>query len=89
MRRRRWGRRRTAARECHQVAEVLQTYVDGELDASTAMLVADHLEDCRRCGMEESAYRDMKARLARLAETADPTAVDRLKLFVDELTRDR
>ncbi|HEX2026704.1 MAG TPA: zf-HC2 domain-containing protein [Nitriliruptorales bacterium] len=88
MRKRRWGRRSSVARDCHEVAEVLQTYVDGELDAATAMLVADHLEDCRRCGMEASAYRDMKARLARLADAADPAAVDRLKLFVDGLTKD-
>ena len=58
----RWPRRRPM--DCHQVAQVLQTYLDGEIDAVTAVRISRHLEACRRCGMELRAYHEIKQALA-------------------------
>ncbi len=65
---------------CLQVARVLQSYLDGETDDVTARRVAAHLEDCRRCGLEASVYREIHNALARRAEP-DGGAVDRLRAF--------
>ncbi|MGW0734812.1 zf-HC2 domain-containing protein [Streptomyces sp. NPDC002851] len=39
-----------------RVTKVLQAYLDGETDELTARRVADHVEDCRRCGLEATVY---------------------------------
>ena len=60
----RWPRRRRAEEgrlSCHEVSRLVQRYLDDETDRATAAAVAAHLEDCRRCGMEADAYRDIKA----------------------------
>ena len=51
-------------RGCHEIS----ISPDGELDDG-ADLVAAHLEECRRCGLEESIYSDIKASLARRPTT--------------------
>jgi len=66
---------------CMQVGRNLQSYLDGHIDDLTARRIARHLEDCRRCGMEESAYRELKASLARRAEPVDAEPLDRLRAF--------
>jgi anti-sigma factor RsiW len=75
---------------CHQVGEVLQTYLDDELDAAAARKVAAHLEDCRRCGMEADVYEALKASLQRgpigQAALADEP-VARLRAFGERLAR--
>ncbi|MGR8009497.1 zf-HC2 domain-containing protein [Streptomyces hypolithicus] len=71
-----------------QVARVLQSYLDGESDEITARRVAAHLEDCRRCGLEASAYREIKNALAR-RETLDSGAVARLRGFGESLMHGR
>lgn len=86
MRLTRWLRRRHDELRCKEVARVLQTHIDGELDAATAAKVSAHLESCRRCGMEASTYHDLKDSLTRLSEPVDPDAVERLRAFVDDLT---
>ncbi len=82
-------RRRDDALDCGQVARVLQSYLDDELTVTTAREVADHLEQCRRCGMEADTYRDLKQRLSRFADPVDQVAVERLRRFVDELAGHR
>lgn len=72
--------------ECHKVARVLQTYLDGELDRRTAEKAAAHLEVCRKCGLEADTYRQLKEALARRAEPVDTEALDRLRAFTHELT---
>ncbi|MGK5448618.1 anti-sigma factor family protein [Streptomyces radiopugnans] len=71
---------------CLQVARVLQAYLDGETDEITARRVAAHLEDCRRCGLEASVYREIKSALAR-HEQPDAGAVHRLRVFGEALLR--
>ncbi len=49
---------------CLRVALVLQSYLDGETDPPTETAVAEHLETCRRCGLEASTYNSIKTALA-------------------------
>ena len=65
---------------CLQVARRLQAVLDGETDEITASRVAAHVEDCRRCGLEATVYREIKNALAR-QETPNETAMARLHAF--------
>ncbi len=65
---------------CHQVAEVLQSYLDGEVDDLTGRRIAHHLEDCRRCGLELDVYRSIKQSLATRADV-DDASLERLRGF--------
>jgi anti-sigma factor RsiW len=83
---------RLRRRRCRQVALVLQSYLDGEVDAGTAGRVHDHLEECRRCGLEATTYRAIKdaipmaaADSAQPAAPVDPDALHRLRTFADDL----
>lgn len=83
---------RLTMRRCRQVATVLQGYLDGEVDPATAHMVRDHLEECRRCGLEASTYRAIKTAIPVAEATAsrtkvDPQAVERLRRFAEDLAR--
>lgn len=83
---------RLTMRRCRQVAQVLQDYLDGEVDLDTAHMVHDHLEECRRCGLEASTYRAIKTAIP-MAETTkspvevDPQAIERLRRFAHDLAQ--
>ncbi len=86
-----WRRMRGSAEiaSCREVGNVLQTYLDGELDELAARRITRHLALCRRCGMEASAYAEIKASLARNGKHGiDPAAVDRLRDFGQRLIDD-
>jgi anti-sigma factor RsiW len=83
--RRLFGRRTQLS--CHQVAEVLQTYLDDELDEASAAKVAAHLEDCRRCGLEAETYEALKTSLHRGAAGVGDAPVARLREFGERLAR--
>lgn len=70
-----------------RVARVLQSYLDGETDEITARRVAAHVEDCRRCGLEASVYREIKNALERRDAPA-AEAVARLRGFGESLLSD-
>ena len=75
---------RLTERRSHQVAKVLQGYLDGEVDPATAHMVHEHLEVCRRCGPEASTYRAIKtaspmAHATPVPLEVDPQAVERLR----------
>ncbi len=73
---------------CLRVTLVLQSYLDGELDPAASAIVAEHLEECRRCGLEASTYRTIKAAIAQAGRgvpAVDPAAVDRLRHFAHDL----
>lgn len=74
---------------CHRSARVLQSFLDDELDAPTTAKVAEHLEECRRCGLEASAYTTIKAVIATgdhaHTHRLDPEAVARLEEFARTL----
>jgi anti-sigma factor RsiW len=81
--------RRLRARQrplsCQAVGRLLQAYLDAEVPDTAALLVADHLDDCRRCGLEAETYRALVASLARLSPPDDPERLERLRSFADDL----
>lgn len=77
-------RRSEGPMSCGDVAKVLQSYLDGELGDDTSR-VADHLEDCRRCGLEEAVYTDIKISLATRGGDVDADALERLRSFGRDL----
>jgi anti-sigma factor RsiW len=71
---------------CRQVAEVIQRYLDNEIDDGTARRVTVHLERCDRCRIELRVYREIKDRLGRRATAAvDPAVLVALRRFCDQL----
>jgi anti-sigma factor RsiW len=70
---------------CGEVGKVLQRYLDGHVDELTAEKVAEHLEDCRRCGLELTVYREIKASLARQSPEVPEAALVRLRRFGEQL----
>jgi anti-sigma factor RsiW len=77
--------RRPAQAECREVARLLQSYLDQEIDADEAARVAEHLEVCRRCGLAAETYQQIKTALARRRLHVDPGALDRLTEFSERL----
>lgn len=79
-------RRRSQPLTCEQVGELLQHYLDGELDDRRCALIADHLDDCRRCGLDADTYLGIKASLAArgAVDGADPVLA-RLRAFANDL----
>lgn len=75
--------------DCHRVRQVLQAYLDGELDDRHASMVAAHLAECERCGIEAELYQRVKDSLAGLRPAPDPDALDRLRRFADSVPRTR
>ena len=73
--------------ECHEVGEVLQHYLDGHIDAERARRIEDHLEDCRRCGMEIETYERIKSTLAASRPEVPADSVERLRAFGERLAR--
>lgn len=82
-----WRRHAVADRPltCREVGRLLQRYLDDDTDGHVAARVAEHLEDCRRCGLEAEIYREIKASLARQAPTLPETTLARLRRFGDRL----
>ena len=75
--------------DCHRVAKVLQSYLDGEANAPTATMVAEHLETCRACGLEASTYLAIKTAIATPRDApraVDDAAVARLRDFAATLS---
>ena len=81
-------RRSDRPMNCMQVGRRLQRYLDRDLDDLTARRIMRHLEDCRRCGMEATAYAEIKASLARRAVDVPDDAVTRLRAFGERLVHE-
>lgn len=73
---------------CRQVGKILQSFLDSELDEISTDKVAEHLEDCRRCGMAADEYLEIKASLGRGAPVALEESLGRLVEFARRLTED-
>ena len=80
--------RREARIGCMAVARVLQAYLDGEIDETTAQRVGAHLSTCRRCGMKADTYRAIKASLARGGTGWDDLTRRRLVEFAHRVSDD-
>ena len=84
--RRFWGSKDVAS--CMQVMRVLQAYLDGQTDEVTARRVGNHLDACRRCGLEAATYREIKAALSRSSAPLDPSAVEHMHSFAARLAHE-
>lgn len=71
---------------CRQLGKVLQRYLDGHVDESTQTRVREHLEACRRCGLEADTYERIKRALAARTPQVDQFALRRLREFSDTLS---
>lgn len=71
--------RRKAGISCARVQDLVQAYLDGELETGPERerLIA-HLEMCRLCGVEAETYERIKA---SLATDPPPESVGRLTQF--------
>ncbi len=71
--------RRKAGISCDRVQELVQAYLDGELEAGPERdrLIA-HLDRCRPCGVEAATYERIKA---SLAPAPPPDSLERLTRF--------
>jgi len=72
---------------CHQVAEMLQSYLDDELGDDAAHKVAAHLDDCRRCGLEAETYEALRQSLHRGPSALADEPVARLREFGERLAQ--
>lgn len=75
---------------CLRAARELQAHLDGETDPRSTRMVAAHLEECRRCGLEASAYAAIKAAIASHDDAGPPVGMDpvvlaRLQRFAHDL----
>ena len=78
-------RREPRPMTCHEVAAVLQAFLDDETDEVAARRVAHHLHDCVRCGMEATTYERIKHSIGRDRPPLDPLTVARLRRFGEQL----
>jgi len=73
---------------CHEVGELLQHFLDDELDAGRGQRIAEHLEDCRRCGLEAETYTRIKRTIAeRHHDDLPAESIRRLREFGEHLAR--
>lgn len=71
--------RRKAGISCARVQDLVQSYIDGELeDGPERERLVAHLEMCRLCGVEAETYERIKA---SLAADSPPESLDRLTQF--------
>jgi anti-sigma factor RsiW len=66
---------------CYHTSRALQHYLDGETDDLTAARVAEHLEECRRCGLQARTYEAIKQALRSGARDVDDLTLHRLRVF--------
>lgn len=82
---RNWWPGRTSRVRCLRTMQLIQQYLDGTLDDRPALRVADHLDACRRCGLEAEVFSQIKAALSRYDGDVDPGAMARLRDFANDL----
>ncbi len=70
---------------CVRTSRALQRYLDGEADDRTAARVAEHLETCRRCGLQARTYQSIKEALRSGSRDVDDLTLRRLHAFTRSL----
>lgn len=70
---------------CDDVMEVLQAYLDGEVDEKQAQKVARHLSRCTECDNESQVYLKIKETLAKHQRPIDPEVKAALQQFSQDL----
>jgi hypothetical protein len=66
---------------CREAANLIQVYLDGQTSVAERARVEQHLELCRRCGLEAHTYAEIKAALARRCGPVDELSMLRLRQF--------
>ena len=75
--------------DCRAVAKVLQSYLDGEVDAADVPAIARHLEACRDCGLAEATYDRIKVALVEPSPAqVDGAVIERLRAFAASFEAD-
>ncbi len=83
---RRWFRRRKPEVDCREVGRVLQSYLDDNVEPGFAGKIAAHLDECKKCGLESTAYTQLKDSLGQTRPAVDSHTIERLRAFGTELT---
>lgn len=73
---------------CKEIADVLQSFLDGELDSSDIPIVEAHLDACRDCGLEAETYEAVKVSLTKHRVSIDADVLARLRDFGAQLTNE-
>lgn len=71
---------------CRQVRRTLQAFLDGEVEARRAELVAAHLESCTRCQVEAEVLAQVIATIQQLRPDLDLAAYTRLVEATEQLS---
>ena len=71
-----------------EVRRVINGFVDNQLEDGFAAKIAEHLDECRRCGLSAEVYADIKQSLQSKPPTIDDAAIERLREFGSELAGD-
>ncbi|MCI0389547.1 MAG: anti-sigma factor [Acidobacteria bacterium] len=78
---------------CGEVKELIQLYLDNELDARSTLVVQQHLESCSACSRQLNALlvQDQKLKQAARAEIVDSTRVraEILNAIAQEIQEER
>ena len=70
---------------CQQVEAVMQQYLDNELDPAEVPKVIEHLELCKKCGLEVELYTRIKASLEAHQEAPSADSMDRIRALAHGL----
>lgn len=70
---------------CREVGLRLQSYLDGELDEARMEQIRAHLDDCAACGLEATAFLDIKKSLNTQTLPVDSSALARLREFSEQI----
>lgn len=73
---------------CDVVMDVLQSYLDGEIDVGAARKVARHLGRCSGCAVESEVFAGIQRHLADRPFEFDPEIRARLESFGRSLAHD-
>jgi hypothetical protein len=86
----RWPRIRSGdVLTCPEVGRLLQGFLDSELDDDEEIAaLSDHLEECKRCGLEAETYRLIKDALAKREIVVPHESVERLREFGERIADD-
>lgn len=78
--------RRKGGARCIEIGRLIQSYLDGELDAASTAKVSQHLQACRRCGLTADDYRSLKVALAQTLMPLPTEPLARLQSLATRLT---
>lgn len=79
-------RRAQSPANCREVGQAIQGFIDCEVETDFATKIAEHLEDCKRCGLEAEVYTQIKTSLEERRSPVDEHVVARLRDFGSSLS---